>query len=108
MSHVAQYLGLSNSKNFFTSKIFTSKIILRKKNEDTLSYKSNFKLTEEKLSQELSSKFLGNNPFFLFERLKFCWAKLNVVNDKNSKIHTDKKKKRIWTKNNIFFLSLRQ
>ena len=107
MSHVAQYLGLYNSKNFFTSKIFILKIkFLRKKNEDTLSYKSNFKLTKEKPSQELSSKFLGNNPFFLFERLKF-WAKLNIVNDKN-KIHTDQKKKRIWTKNNIFFLSLRQ
>lgn len=94
MSHVAQYLGLYNSKNFFTSKIFTLKIkLLRKKNEDILSYKSNFKLTEEKLSQELSSKFLGNNPFFLFEILKFCWAKLNTVNDKNNKLHTDQKKK---------------
>lgn len=73
MSHVAQYLGLYNSKNFFRSKIFTSKInFLRKKNADTLSYKSNFKLIEEKLPQELSSKFLGNNPLFLFERLKFC------------------------------------
>lgn len=93
MSHVAQYLGLYNSKNFFRSKIFTSKInFLRKKNADTLSYKSNFKLIEEKLPQELSSKFLGNNPFFLLERLKFCWAKLNTVNDNNRKIHTDQKK----------------
>lgn len=98
MSHVAQYLGLYNSKNVFTSKIFILKTkFLRKKNEDTLFYKSNFKLTEEKPSQELSSKFLGNNPFFLFERLKFCWGKLNTVNDKN-KIHTDQKKKKDMNK----------